>query len=383
MSRTGPILCLLAVHWLITVTALAAAGEEFPIRPIAGLELTQAEVFEVKGARKPGAFAFNDGRICMMAGSGGGLWSDDAGKSWRDGPVGPLDKMAFDFGDGNVISIGRDTVPRKDGKFTVQVRRSSDNWKTVQAEEGVADVPLATSAGGDTAATVQGMLMHHGIVRLHNGELLATLYGNYKGDRIPFDAYASDEVRAFKYRTVVVRSSDRGKTWGEPRTVAYDMMLGARNEPDATGSKLTLVPAVTQEGFGEADLAVAPNGDIVCVMRSGGASGEGVVSIFPTPLYASRSSDDGKTWTSPVGIADRGVCPSLLTLENGIMVCVYSRPGFWLIFSDDNGKTWKGATQFESGKDYCYIVPTGRDGFLVFWERNAQAYGTRFTIRKR
>jgi hypothetical protein len=60
-------------------------------------------------------------------------------------------------------------------------------------------------------------------------------------------------------------------------------MLGALNGPDITGNKFTIVPAVTQEGFAEADLAIAPNEDVVCVMRSGGASGEHVMKLFPTP----------------------------------------------------------------------------------------------------
>jgi hypothetical protein len=367
---------------LVSASTGAGADDGFPIPNILGLELTRGDTLPIKGARKPIVFQFADGRVCAAAETGGSLWSEDSGRSWHGGPSGPLDKSAFDFGDGEVISISRDLVPRVDGKHTVKLRRSTDNWKTVQEAEGIADIPLATSATGDVADSVGSMLMHHGIVQLKNGDVLATLYGNYKGDRIPFDAYPP-ELRALKYRTIVVRSADRGKTWGDPRTVAYDSMLGAHYKPDITGSKLTLVPAVTQEGFSEADLTIAPTGDIICVMRSGGASGEGVITIFPTPLYASRSSDEGKTWTPPVGIADRGVCPSLLTLKNGVIVCVYSRPGFWLIFSDDNGLTWKGATQFESGKDYCYLFSTGQDSFAATWERDGHAYQTNFTVRKR
>ena len=382
MIAPSRVASLLAVLLAVMVAPLRAA-EDYPTPTIPGLELIRGDVVEIKGASHPIAFKFKDGRICMPGRNGGSIWSDDGGKTWTDGPGGPLDKMAFDFGDGEVISIARDLIPRADGKHTVTYRRSTDNWKTFQDVQGVADVPMATSAGGDTSATVPSMLMHHGIVQLKNGDLVATLYGNYKGDRIPFDAYPPEEVRAFKYRTVVIRSSDRGKTWREPVTVAYDMMLGARNEPDVTGSKLALVPAVTQEGFGEPDLTTAPNGDIICVMRSGGASGEGVVSIFPTPLYASRSADGGKTWTPPVGIADRGTCPSLITLKNGIIVCVYSRPGGWLIFSDDNGATWKGVTQFEAGKNYCYIVDVAPDRFIALWERDRRAFASHFTVRKR
>jgi hypothetical protein len=63
--------------------------------------------------------------------------------------------------------------------------------------------------------------------------------------------------------------------------------------------------ASMQEGFNEADLTRAPNGDIICAMRSGGRLGIRKAPIFPTPLYISRSSDEGQTWTPPVPIADR------------------------------------------------------------------------------
>jgi hypothetical protein len=128
---------------------------ELPEAPeIPGQQVTRGDTVEIPAAPRPMIFRFNDGRICMPAASGS-IWSDDAGKTWRDGPAGPLDKMAFDFGDGEVISISRDLVPRADGKQTVNYRHSADNWKTVQSREGVTDVPQATSAGGDAGDVVK------------------------------------------------------------------------------------------------------------------------------------------------------------------------------------------------------------------------------------
>src|SRR5688572_4986294 len=74
------------------------AGDEFPIPTIPGLELSRGEIVEIKQASHPIAFRFDDGRICMPGGAGRSIWSDDAGKTWRDGPPGPLDKMAIDLG---------------------------------------------------------------------------------------------------------------------------------------------------------------------------------------------------------------------------------------------------------------------------------------------
>ena len=111
------------------------------------------------------------------------------------------------------------------------------------------------------------------------------------------------------------------------------------------------------------------------------------MTIYPTPMYMSRSSDNGKTWTPPVGIADRGSNPSLITLENGILVCVYARPGVWVVFSDDNGKTWKGHTQVDRGRKYAYVVETGSDSFAVFRVNpdndNSNTRTTFFTVRKK
>jgi Neuraminidase (sialidase) len=382
------------IEWALTVgfVVMAArlyADEQFPVASIPGLELTRGETVELP-CKRSSVFRFSDGRMCVTGGKDEegkwfSYWSED-GKTWEKGPLGPPAQMVHDFGDGEILSIYSTTFPRPDGRFTAKQQRSTDNWKTYQEEEGIADIPLATSHSTDSSSRDPGMLMHHGIVELPSGELLATLYGHYKGDAIPADAYSTD-LGMTKFRVVVVSSSDRGKTWSNPVSVAYETMLGALNEPDITGSKFTIVPAITQEGFGEPDLAIAPNGDVICVMRSGGASGEGVMKIFPTPLYMSRSSDGGKTWTPPMGIADRGCNPHVVTLENGVMVCAYARPGAWVVFSDDNGKTWKGHTQVDNGRKYCYLVAMGPDQFMVFRETpddpsNTNLRGTYFTVRK-
>ena len=86
-------------------------------------------------------------------------------------------------------------------------------------------------------------------------------------------------------------------------------------------------------------------------------------------------------------IADRGVSPYALVLENGIIVCTYSRPGNWLIFSDDNGKSWKGAFQFADGNATNYIVSSGPDSVQVFYEaeinNEKKVLATFFSVKKK
>jgi hypothetical protein len=329
------------------------------------------------------AFQFADGRIVVGKGAKS-VWSSDGGKTWKPGPAGPSEKVAIDLGGGEILAINRNTKRRDDGLFTVKLKRSLDNWDSIKGEEALLDLPGAgqTVLGG--GGVVDGYLFHHGIVQLPDGRLVATVYGNNLGDTVLCDGYP-EELGQKKYRTAVVFSDDRGRSWGGAVQVAYDRMLGRgvpkghpmsdEDAPEGGEETVASVPAITQEGFREADLAIAPNGDLLCVMRSGGRNG-GPAVLFPTPLYVSRSSDQGKTWSLPAQAADRGVSPDVLVLDNGIIVCTYSRPGNWLMFSEDAGMTWKGAFQFGETGAYNYLAKTGSDSFIVFHEVR-ETLGTR------
>lgn len=88
----------------------------------------------------------------------------------------------------------------------------------------------------------------------------------------------------------------------------------------------------------ENSLTVAPNGDLLVVMRTEHCA---VPEIEPTTdAMFSRSTDNGHTWSTPVAIADGCVTPHLITLKNGVIVFVYGRPGVHMKYSTDSGKSW-------------------------------------------
>ena len=373
--------------------AVSAQSLEVKMPRIQSMNIEMGESVPIPGAKSASVLEFEDGRLVVGQGKTV-MWSYDRGHTWKPGPDGPFDKTSIDLGNGEILCIRRGSQRRADNKFTLRVQRSHDNWKSVTEEEAVLDIPnasLTATGGGDI---VDGFLFHHGILKVEGGILIGTMYGNYEGDNVLCDGYPP-ELNQRKYRTVVVFSHDNGHSWGAAVLVAYDKMLG-RGIPDdysllgksipKTNAKATaIVPAVTQEGFREADLVQAKNGDLLCIMRSGGRNGESV-NLFPTPLYCSRSTDNGKSWSPPAQIADRGVCPNAVTLENGIIVCTYSRPGNWLIFSDDNGMTWKGAFQFGNTGDYDFIAETEPNVIQVYHEvkegKQKIVYGTFFTVGK-
>ncbi|NUQ63866.1 MAG: exo-alpha-sialidase [Pirellulales bacterium] len=307
-------------------------------------------------------FKFADGRICVD-----GRRSADAGKTWQPGQA--FHTGAYQFPDGEIVELGfHSKADQREGYFTIPLTRSTDDGRTTRSDTAVLHIPDASGGTGDDGKPYEGPLADHAIVGLRDGSLLAAMYGQFKTDRVPVPTMPA-EWQCFKYRTFVVRSTDRGKTWQYLSTVAYD-------------------PAIGLESFCEADLLVLPRGDVLCFMRTGGSGGT------YTPLYLSRSSDDGKTWSKPAPIADRGVWPSACRMQSGILVCTYGRPGNWLTFSLDEGRIWTAGHCFYTGPTTSYnsVEEIAPDTLLVVYDRQQlddsgnprrETVGTTVTVKRK
>ncbi|NOX64215.1 MAG: hypothetical protein GXO85_00105 [Chlorobi bacterium] len=281
---------------LFSVTAFAQSYKII-VPDIPGIKVTAGKSVLISEVGSTLAFQFNDGRI--VVGKGKDVkWSSDNGHTWKNGLPGNFDKAAIDLGNGEIISINRNTQLRPDGKYRVKLRRSFNSWKTTMTEEGELVIPNASFTVTGSGKRVDGFLFHHGLIQLPNGVLMATMYGNFKGD-VQLCAGYPAELGQRKYHTIVVFSKDKGHTWGNYVHIAYDKMLGrgipddhdmlGKSIPEDRASRTTIVPAITMEGFREADLIQASNDDLICVMRSGGRNPTPGVNLFPTPLYCSRS----------------------------------------------------------------------------------------------
>ena len=307
---------------------------------VPGLEIVPGEVQSIlPGRQYVSMFKRADGAILV-----GDRCSRDGGQTWERAES--FHVGAYQFPDGEIVQLGFATK-RSDrpGWFTVPLKRSRDGGKTATTEDALLHLPEATGGTGDDGKYYEGPMIDHAIVGLRDGSLRAAMYGYFKTDTVLCPTFPP-EWKMYKYRTWVVRSTDRARTWEYLATVAYD-------------------PEVGLESFCEADLLALPDGEILCFMRTGGSGGK------HTPLYLSRSKDDGKSWSKPEPIADRGVWPNACRMKSGILACTYGRPDNWLCFSTDEGKTWTGHFCFYEGSTTSYnsVEEVSPDTLLVVFDR--------------
>jgi hypothetical protein len=161
------------------------------------------------------------------------------------------------------------------------------------------------------------------LIEADYGYLIQATYPRLAYDNAP-RLWKEQKMLAYKYRSCVIYSQDDGTTWRYLATIASPEQYP--------------LPA-NSEGYCEPDLLYFGKGHLLSVMRTGGNPSGNLMERF-TPLVASRSKDGGLTWTPPEPIAPYGVAPVLLHMKNGLVVCLSGRPGFFLLFSADEGVSW-------------------------------------------
>jgi hypothetical protein len=174
------------------------------------------------------------------------------------------------------------------------------------------------------------------ILQLENGDLLT--------------AFAHGVGKSEMGSVSIVRSTDGGRTF---KFVTWF-------DPAAYGFKLGFTNGHLGEGFAEPDMAVLPNGDILCIVRTG-----------HTCMYQFRSKDGGRTWSAPVSVGWAGVKPRLRVLKNGVLACISGRTRYghpqvtYAMFSlDGTGEFWEVPFIFYTGPGSSYNWDMERDGKL-------------------
>jgi sialidase-1 len=182
---------------------------------------------------------------------------------------------------------------------------------------------------------------------------------------------------------VIRRSTDNGKTWSYPLTLAAGQGLG--------------------KGYGDASLIRLNNGKILCVYA-------GINGLWqsrpdsPIRTYVSESTDNGITWTSGIDITSQlygtdckdpirrkwmaSFCASGQAIQTSlgrVMMVAAVREGSdyslnnYLIYSDDEGATWNVSQKAMEGGDEAKVVELA-DGSILMSIRNKNK-GNRYYTR--
>lgn len=279
----------------------------------------------------------------------GNAVSRDGGKTWTrwyyktktDKPFAPTENPAWNvlltptqigpIFEGAALQITRGPVliqewvaqgPSDDGWFDAQVWESHDDLDTLDGPfPSRIHLPLAKGGFDDGGRPYSGLTFHRTILEHPSGDLITCVYCWFKEDVTP----CPYQPRMLKFRSVLLRSSDRARTWQYVSTIAVD-------------------PAIGEEGFDEPAMARVSRGQhagrLVCVMRTGSND---------CPIYQAISDDDGKTWGKPRELDARGVDPDILEMTNGTLAMLVGRRiandtrkarGYYLWLSKDSGETW-------------------------------------------
>ena len=125
----------------------------------------------------------------------------------------------------------------------------------------------------------------------------------------------------------------------------------------------------------EPGIAMLPSGDLVAVIRC-------------NPMLLVHSQDGGRTWSVPQKLQHAGpaICPQLLLLENGVLICSYGsqRQRMSVIVSwDGTGRHWTDPLVIYRGETggYSNLQSVGADRFRVCYQEgtflNHQEGGSR------
>ena len=242
--------------------------------------------------------------------------------------------------------------PQSNGEFVGRIWESRDIWKTL-AGPFDARIALPEAKGGydDGGKPYGGVNLHRSLLEMPNGDLLATGYGWFKGDNTPSPYMAT----MMKFRSILLRSVDRGRHWSLLSTIAVDPLVG-------------------EEGFCEPVLLRLSQGvhkgRLIALLRTG--SNKVLTDPKFNFIYQTESDDDGKTWTRPHPVPFQGVDPDLIELHNGVLVAGFGwrtpeamrsqgqelgpNHGIYIGFSFDQGTTWTRITPVYKGRTTSYLT---------------------------
>lgn len=247
-------------------------------------------------------------------------YSDDGGATWaNDQDANPMPDVPSFFmtrlRNGDILAVNYHTymVPNSgDLEANVETAVSHDGGATWVRRTGIltSPQPLKEGVSERPGVSLGGFVLVHSVIEDPDGTLYQSAYGH-------------DAVDQRRYRQVVLVSHDGGLNWSVQGTVAIGDLLN---------------PSGPTDGPAEGAIERLADGSLLIVMREGSY----------TPMTYSRSTDNGRTWSTPEQVAVGphaqplySVFPTMELMPTGELVLLTGRPGLVMTVSKDGrGDDW-------------------------------------------
>lgn len=245
----------------------------------------------------------------------------DMTKKADEGSLPLPDGMTFNFNGEIIYAYLADRLPESLSKKEWQALRTPCGSDRAEEEMVKLDWPYLTRVVFvKDDKKVMRSVFPHGRARL--GPDGAIWISTYSGD-----GHIDPKTGLYSpyYSAQIFRSEDNGHTFKLQAHMSYPAD-GTSEFPYLSG------------GFSDNDFEFMPDGSIVWFMRT---AWFGRTGYEWSPMYFSRSTDGGKTFSKPKKFADTGIYPSLCTLTDGTKLLCYARPGIFVTASmNDSGTQW-------------------------------------------
>src|SRR5690606_55716 len=309
-------------------------------------------------------------------GGAGYAVSKDQGVTWTTIERAPIGG-GLKINEGEYISIHTPpAIPLKDLKLPEPIAtvkeaygRTFRFWKVEQLPEELQGVYINRRVtGSDQWALEHNKISEANMVRYSDNNLLPLVWwgdmklekegsivaGVYPGFTFVNGTVPPSDVAFY-------RSQDGGRSWSFIGRIPYD--YDPVKDPNG-GQRLAL-------GWTEPAFEILKDGSYLSVLRTTDGLGN-------SPMYISRSLDQGKSWTKPEVFTKAGVLPKLQQLQNEAIVLASGRPGLQIrVALDKEGKEWsdpfemlpwtEGIKRNELTCGYPDLLQTGQDKFLLVY----------------
>ena len=192
----------------------------------------------------------------------------------------------------------------------------------------------------------------------------------------------------------LARSSDQGKTWGEPIKLKLDspysfassspmrqlpdgsLILGLYHEDDKKGLAFGATVKSHDGGKTWKDVALigekagVPLDAETDVVRLKGGKLLAALRSSKVDMHYALSEDSGKTWGTVRSFGFKGHCPYFLRHSSGVILLAHRVPATSLHWTADEGKAWNGPVQIDTvGGAYPSLVELpGGLVYCVYYE---------------